>query len=50
MLDGLGVGLGRTSGQNLASELLDEVQQDGAFAESFPVGLEPQVDHRMRPF
>ena len=43
MLDGYGVGLGRTSGQNLASEPLGEVQRD-ALAESFPAGLEPQVD------
>ena len=48
-LDGYGVGLGRTSGQNLASEPLGEVQRDGALAESFPVGLEPQVEAYMRP-
>ena len=49
MLDGYGVGLGRTSGQNLASEPLGEVQRDGALAESFPVWLEPQVEAYMRP-
>ena len=27
-----------------ASEPLGEVQRDGALAESFPVGLEPQVE------
>ena len=40
----MGVGLGRTSGQNLASEPLGEVQRGGALAETFPVGLEPQVE------
>ena len=44
MLDHYGVGLGRTSGQNLASEPLGEVQRDEALSESFPAGLEPQVE------
>ena len=30
--------------KNIESEPLGEVQRDGALAESFPVGLEPQVD------
>ena len=38
----MGVGLGRTSGQNLGRWV--QVQRDGALAESFPVGLEPQVE------
>ena len=36
--------LGCRSGKNHQAKILGEVQRDGALAESFPVGLEPQVE------